>query len=223
MASKLGYASVDDVANLLLVTVDSSFNTQVEKWISAAESYVNRYTGFTTASGFLNEQITGEMDETHVDGDLNLVIHPRKRPINSFTKLQVVKGSISIDITLTKADGTPKYIIPARDGVIIYPNYELVTTATTFYIRNLVEVKYSRWFTKINYIGGYTTLPDDINLATSLIASDYFMKHANREGLQMYMQGRITKRWKVRKDGKSDYLEDAENILNRYKIGSGWI
>ncbi len=223
MASKLGYTTVDAVSNLLLVTIDPSFNNQVDTWISAAESYVNRYTGFTTASGFLNEQVVGEMDETHVDGDLNLVIFPRKRPINDFTSLELHKGSINLTITLKKADGTPKYTIPARDGVIVYPNYELVTTATTFYIRNFVEVKYSRWFTKINYEGGYKTLPDDISFATSLIAADYFMKHANREGLQMYMQGRITKRWKTRKNGKSDYLEDAEEILNRYKIGSGWI
>ncbi len=223
MASKKNYCTVDDVANLLLVTIDPSFNTQVEKWISAAEDYADRYTGFTTASGFLNEQVVGEMDETHVDGDLNLVIFPRKRPVNNFTSLELHKGSISLTITLTKADGTPKYTIPSRDGVIIYPNYELITTATTFYIRNFVEVKYSRWFTKINYTGGYTTLPDDISFATSLIAADYFMKHANREGLQMYMQGRITKRWKLRKDGKSDFLEDAQEILNRYKISSGWI
>ena len=205
------------------MNIDSSFNTQVESWISAAENYVNRYTGFTTASGFLNEQVVGEMDETHVDGDLNLVIHPRKRPIHAFTGLELHKGSISLTITLTKADGTPKYTIPSRGGIILYPNYELITTATTFYIRNFVEVKYSRWFTKIDYVGGYNPLPDDVNLATTLIAADTFMKHSNREGLQMYMQGRITKRWKLRKNGKSDFMEDAENILNSYKIGSGWI
>src|SRR3972149_5602923 len=101
MASQFQYATITDLENLLLVDVDSSFESQVETWIGAAEQQVNNYLGYVTASGLWNEQITGELNDARVDGDLNLVIHPRKRPINPLSSLQLWRGSDSITLDLT--------------------------------------------------------------------------------------------------------------------------
>jgi len=221
MASDKNYATIDDLSNLLLVDVDSTFKAQVEKWISAAEIYAEGFTGFTTVSGFWNEAITGELLESRVDGDGNLVIYPRKRPVNSVSKIELWKGSDSMTLSLTDGANT-RYIIPAQNNCIIYPNHELTISSSSYSINNFYNIKYSRWYTKVDYIAGYSTIPKDITMAVTLIASDYFMRHANKEGLVSMTQGRISKRWSERKDGKSDLVVQAEDILLGYKIASGY-
>lgn len=221
MASQFEYTTVTELENLLLIDVVSAFESQVETWIGAAEKRVNNYLGYVTASGLWNEVITEELNDARIDGDGNLVIHPRKRPINSVSGISLRKGSETTALTLTDGDSNNKYVIPVQGDVIVYPSFELTTTGA-FSITNFNEVKYSRWYTDLDYTAGYTTIPADITHATTLIAADIFMRHANKEGLTALTQGRITKRWREREDGKSDLILDAENILNHYRIASGW-
>ena len=229
MASALNYTTQTDLENLLLVTIDPSFSTQIDTWISAAEVYINGYLGYTTASGLWNEQITAETIEARVDGDLNLVVYPRKRPINSVSQLQLLKGSQSITLSLTTSDSTPRYVIPTPGNVIVYPSMELGLQGSSV-IRSLAAIKYNRVFTRLNYIAGYTSIPEDIELATTYVVADTFMRQANKEGLVGITQGRVSKRWReVRSSGpgalqerKSDYMLSAEDILNSYRIASGW-
>lgn len=223
MSSVLGYTNEQNLENYLLITIDASFSSQIDDWISAAEVYVNNYTGWTTASGLHNESISGELLDARIDGDLNLVVYPRKRPINSISSLQIWKGTTSITLDLTDSDGNTRYIKPVQNNCIVYPSYELSISSGAYSISSFAELKYSRYYTKMSYIAGYTTIPKDIQLATTMIAADYFMRQANKEGLISVTQGRVTKRWGARReDGKSPFLVDAENILQRYKITSGW-
>jgi hypothetical protein len=223
MSSLLNYATIDDLSNLLLVTIDPSFEPQVNSWISAAENYVNQYLGYTTASGLWNEEIHGETLDARVDGDLNLVIFPRKKPVNSVSAVALWRGSSTINLQLTNNNGQDRFIQTALNNSIIYPNYELTITGSNVYIRNFAGIKFSRWFTKMDYIAGYTEIPPAITLATSMVAADTFMRHANREGLSMIMQGRLQKRWQERRPGqKSIWISDAENILAQYRLTAGW-
>jgi len=225
MSSTLSYATITDLENLLLVSVDNSFTAQVEKWISGAETKVNNYLGFTTASGLWNEQVTGELIDSRVDGDLNLVIYPRKRPINSVSKIELWKGTQNMSLGLTDDSGNTRYIIPAQKNVVVYPSTELDTSSASYSLSSFAGVKFSRWYTKMDYIAGYTTIPLDITEATVLLTADTFMRHANKEGLVSLTQGRVSKRWQersLRGDGKSDLEEQAYRQLNHYKIASGW-
>lgn len=224
MASTFGYATKNDLQNLLGINIDSSFNTQIDTWISAAERRVNQYTGYTTASGMLMEAITGEVAEARVDGDLNLVVFPRKNPISSVSQIQIVKGSYAITLSLTNSSGTNRYALPDPKNVIVYPNYEVTQTATSaLFIRNFVDIKFSRFFTNINYIAGYNPLTEDVQLATTLLAADIVMRQSNKEGLVSMTQGRLSKRWGERKDGRSDFEIQAFDILTNYKLSSGWL
>lgn len=224
MASILGYTTEQNLENLLLVDIDASFSTQIDTWISAAELRVNSYLGFTTASGLHNEQITGEISEARVDGDLNLVIHPRKRPINSVSQIQIIKGTVSVTLDLTDSNGTTKYNIPDPDSVLIYPNRELALQSTSgTWMRSFSDIKFTRAFTKLNYIAGYTTIPGDIALATTYFTADIFMRQANKEGLSSITQGRISKRWAENREGKSQFILDGEALLADYRIMSGWV
>ena len=223
MASQKSYSNETQLENLLLVSIDASFSTQIDDWISAAENYVDNYLGFTTNSGLHNESISGELLDARIDGDLNLVVYPRKRPINSISALSLWKGSDSITLDLTDSDGNTRYIKPVQNNCIVYPSHELSISSGAYSISSFAGIKYSRFYTKMDYIAGYTTIPKDIQLATTMIAADYFMRQANKEGLQSVTQGRVTKRWGTRReDGKNQFLVDAENILVRYKIASGW-
>lgn len=222
MASTLNYATSTDLSNLLLLTIDSTFTAQVDTWISTAEVMVNNYLGYTTASGIWNEQVSNELNETRVDGDLNLVIYPRKRPVNSVSAISIVKGPVSVALSLTDTAGNTRYQIPIQNNVVVYPNYQLSLTASTI-LHHFGIIKYSRFYTKISYIGGYTAVPNPINLATVYFTADILMRQANKEGLSSLTQGRITKRWAEEKDGKSNWMRRAEELLNFYRISSGWV
>jgi hypothetical protein len=223
MSSLLNYASHSDLENLLLVTIDPTFYAQVDTWISAAENYVNQYLGYTTASGLWNEQIVAETLDARVDGDLNLVIFPRKKPVNSVSAISLWRGSSTINLALTNNNGVSRFVETSLNNSIVYPNYELTITGSNVYIRNFAGIKFARWFTRMDYIAGYTSLPPAISLATAMVAADAFMRHANREGLSMIMQGRLQKRWQERRPGqKSIWITDAENILAQYRLTAGW-
>lgn len=222
MSSTLQYTDVTALQNLLLITIDPSFTAQVDSWISTAEVMVNNYLGFTTTSGIWNENISNETNECRVDGDLNLVIYPRKRPVNSVSAINVTKGPVSIALSLTDTAGNTRYTIPVPSSVIVYPNYQLSLTASTI-LHHFGIIKYSRFYTKISYIGGYTSVPGPINLATVYFAADIVMRQANKEGLTALTQGRITKKWAEEKDGKSNWMRRAEELLNFYRISSGWV
>ncbi len=223
MASQYGYSTISEISNYLLVTIDSSLNTQVDSWISAAEHYVNNFTGYTTASGMALENVVNEISEAHVDGDQNLVIHPRKSPVTTVSGITIIKGSIiNIQLNLTNpANGTNRYVLPTQGRYIVYPSYELTITSSTI-LHNFINVKYSRFFTQTSYQGGYATIPQDVTLATTMIASDIVMRHANKEGLMAITQGKISKKWAELKDGKSNWIQAAENLLIAYKMGSNW-
>ena len=221
MASTLGYHTEVDLENLLLVDIDSSFSSQIDTWISASEHRVNNYLGFTTASGLWNESVVSEKNDCRVDGDGNLVIHTRKRPINSVSAISIIKGTDSVNLDLTDSAGATRYVIPVQGNVIVYPTFELSTTSSTT-LYGFMQVKYSRFYTKVSYIAGYTSIPEDIQLATTLFTADTFMRQANKENLVSISQGRITKRWQELRDGESNYIREAKEILNHYKIASGY-
>ena len=224
LASDKIYTDKNQLQNLLLVTIDSSFDTQIDTWISAAEERVDGYLGYgTTASGLWNESIVNETNEARVDGDLNLVIYPRKRPINSVSQIELIKGSQSLALDLTTSTGTNRYLIPVQNNYIIYPNREISVTAQSTLIRNFADIKYQRVYTRIDYIAGYTTIPKDIQLATTLLTADTFMRQSNKEGLISITQGRVSKRWADRMDGRSDFEIQAFDILSDYRIASGWV
>jgi hypothetical protein len=213
----LGYCDVIDIENFLLTEIDSTFEPQVLDWVSTAEQKINRYLGYTTASGIFMEQISGELTDVRVNTIGDLMVFPKKIPINSISGLSIVKGSDSISMTLEDDSGTDKYTISPNSDYIIYPSGELETYSS---FHNL---KYSKGYAKLNYIAGYDTVPGDIRQAAVNLVSDIVMRHSNKEGLESITQGRVTKRYWARTDGHSDFYLDAMDLLRPYRIASRWL
>lgn len=218
----LGYCDEVDIENFLLTDIDNSFSAQIEDWIAAAETQVNTYTGYTTASGIFAEQITGEVSKAFVDADLNLKIFPRKTPIVSVGAVALGRGTSRLNLTLTNGANVPKYNIPTRGNYISYPQYELAITGGSI-INSFASIRGTEFYVYLDYIAGYTAVPADIRLATVNLVSDVIMRHANKEGLESITQGRVSKRWRQRDDGKSDFVKDAYELLKGYRIASQWL
>ncbi len=216
----LGYCDQTDVENFLLLTIDSSFSPQIDDWIATAEKMVNIYTGYTTASGILTEQITGEMAISHVDGESNLMIFPRKIPIISLSNVQLLKGTSNITLNLVN-QGITRYNIPTTADYILYPDWEMSLSGASI-ISSFGYIKYTKFFSKIDYIAGFAEVPADIRLATTNLVADMVMRHSNKEGLTSITQGKVSKRWQGR-DNQSDFVRDAYDLLKNYRIASRWM
>lgn len=219
----LGYCSEEDVENFLMIDINNTFSTNISSWIASAEKWVNNYLGYTTASGIMAEQFTNTIEDTAtVDSEGNLVVFPRKTPIISLDSISLVKGTDSLDLTLTASNGDTKYQIPADSDMIIYPGYELSLSGASV-INSFFDIRYAKFYAKLTYRAGYTEVPADINLATVNVVSDTVMRHTNKEGLESVSQGGVSKKWFQRKSGESDFVEDAKILLNPYRVTSRWI
>lgn len=218
----LGYCTEVDIENFLLTDIDSSFSAQVEDWIAAAEQRVNRYLGYTTASGILAEEFSGEVaPNAFVTPQSDLVIFPRKTPIISFTGASITKGTTSIALNLTSG-GSNTYNIPASNDQIVFSGYDFSYTGSSL-IHSFDSLKNSKFFISLSYIGGYTQVPADIRLATVNFVADTIMRHSNKEGLVRLQQGRVEKEWKQVRGGESDFVLDAQSLLNPYRMTTRWI
>lgn len=229
----LGYCTEEDVENILLTDINDSFSTQINNWIVAAEDAVNSYLGYTTASGVWNERIVEEVGETgKIDSQLNLVIYPRKRPINSVEKIELISGTRSLSLNLANGtrvdvDGNTvtnyRYNIPEPRNKIIYPNREITIDSGTLLIGGFHQIRSESFLTRLTYTAGYSEIPGPINVATAMLVGEVTLRHKNKEGLSMLQQGRITKEWFQRKAGESDLVVDAFNMLKPYQITSRWL
>jgi hypothetical protein len=229
----LGYCTEEDIENILLMDINDSFSTQLNNWIVAAEDAVNTYLGYTTASGIWNERIVEEVSETgKIDSTNNLVIFPRKRPINSVEKIELISGTRSIGLSLLNGtrinvDGDTvnnyRYNIPEPKNKIVYPNREVSTEGGSLIIGGFHEIRHQKFMTRLTYTAGYEDIPGPINVATAMLVGEVILRHKNKEGLAMLQQGRITKEWFQRKAGESDLVVDAYNMLTPYQITARWV
>ena len=218
----LGYCTQVDIENYLLLDIDSSFDTQIDTWIAAAEKHVNNYLGYTTASGVLSEQIVDEKDvQGFVDSDGGLMVFPNKTPITTLTSLSLTQGTTSLDLGLTAGDEN-RYDIPSHGKYIYYSPWELSISGSSV-VRTFYDLNSNKFFAKLSYTAGFTEVPYPIRQATVNIASDFIMRHTNKEGLEAITQGRITKRWRHRRGGESDFMKDAHELLLPYRQSARWV
>lgn len=219
----LGYCDESDIQNFLMLDIDNSFSTQISTWIASAEKWVNNYLGYTTASGIFREEFTNVVEDTAtIDSEGNLVIFPRKTPLVSVSSISLIKGTDTLDLDLADDGGNTRYNIPADRDMIVYSGEELSFSGAAT-LDSFFDLRYTKFYVKMSYIGGYESIPADIHMATVNVASDYIMRQANKEGLESVSQGGISKRWFQRKGGESDFIEDAKVLLAPYRISTIWI
>jgi hypothetical protein len=163
--------------------------------------------------------VTNEESDGLIDSDFNLVVYPRKLPIQSVSAISLVKGQDVITLTIVDGNGNNKFNIPTSKTNILYPNRELAFDSVSI-VDSFASLRGDRFFTRISYRAGYTTIPEDMKFATNLYVVDRVMRGINPGGAESIRQGGITIKYPTSSkstQGDSDNIMDAKSILMHYK------
>jgi len=151
----MSYTTEAKIENYLMTDIDPSFSSQVSSWITAAENYIDKYTG---------KSFEGTTETRYFDGNGKTEII-----IDDFTSLTAVEilevNGEDVKYTLTEG---------LDDDYILYPYNE-----TPYY--KLIMVASSQigvWLTgpkriKLTGVWGHSaTVPEDIELVATMLVAD---------------------------------------------------
>lgn len=197
------YTSKTKVENYLTVDIDSSFNSQVDLWITAVETYINNYTGknFTESAS----------DETrYYDGNGKVELD-----IGNFTTLTTVQildvSSDDVAFTLTEGKSNDYLTFPynSADGA----TYRLVMTVNS---QTAVWLKGTRRIKIVGKFGHGTSVPEDISLAATILLAGIVEKGLKGGSVLSEDLGDYSVTFKNVDDISN--VMGVKEILNKYKI-----
>jgi len=176
------------------------------------------------AENFLNYSLIVETKteklEAFCDPSLDIVIFPTKRPIRSVSGIQIVKAGTEIDLTISS--GGQDYFDIEEDGRSIRLSGSRISL-TSVSVLDFHSLRHQRFYVNLTYTAGYYPYdrPQDIVEAVILYAQDTFSRALNSSGAKKISQGSVSIEYSQR-DGKSDFVQDAESLLSDYKRWSRW-
>lgn len=190
----------------------STISTLIQK----ASSKVNDFVDYS----FEVETVTDEIVKGFIDADGSLIFFPRKRPINSLTSINIVKGSSDVALTITSG-GDNAYTIPKTADRVVFPIHDI--TLNSVDIIDFASLRNTDFYIKATYESGYATIPDIVKEATALYVLDTVGRSANLSGASKVSQGGISVEYGNRLfvDGRSELVLDAERILQGFVKVSG--
>lgn len=204
------YITVTEFQNMNPEVDFSNYNdTTISGMIKSASAGMDNFLNYSLGI----ETITDEKNEAIVDSEGNLRVFVRKMPVQSVSALQLKLGTVSLDLQLTTG-GTDRYEIPTRGSYVLYPFQEVALTGT-FSVRNFYQMRGRTIYTKMTYVAGYATIPQDIKDACNLWTKDIFIRQANPMDIKGTNQGAIGMSFKDDKESK--WLTQAKEILFKYQ------
>lgn len=205
----MNYLSVSDFTSFNpLLDVSAYPTTTLSGVIARVEKKVDNYLGYS-----LNvEDVVDEKCEGYIDSNQDLLVFTTKTPIISVSSLKIVKGTTSIDLTLT-AGGENKYDIPNGDYSIRYGGAEAVTSGVS--LISFAELRRHQFYTLVSYRAGWTTIPEDVLEAVSLLTKSSLASNKNTGGASRIRQGGVEIQYSD--TGTDQFENDAYKILNDYK------
>lgn len=154
-----GYTTKEEIENYLLIDIDDSFDTQVEKWISAIERYIDHVTNRDWSA--VSDESGYEGEEKLFDGDkTNTLLVP------------AFVGDVSIKLT-------PTSTALASTEYVLYPANEAVKTKIV-----LKNKKFPRGMQNISVTAdwGYEEVPEDITFAATVLVAGIINNAWQSEG-----------------------------------------
>ena len=181
--------------------------------ITRATAKVENYLEYTLPY----ETITDEKIEGYINSNYDLVIYPRKYPIDSVSSIKIVKGTYSGEINLT----TTNYDIPSREDEINISGASLALDTVS--MLDLETLRHNDFYVEITYNAGYQMYdrPQFLIDAINLYAKDEVSRALNASGASEVRQGGVTIKYANSK-GKSDFIQDAETLLLTLKRVTGF-
>jgi len=201
------YTSKEKIQNFLLTDIDDSLDSQLELWITAAENFINYYTG--RKDGFN----VNTAETRYYDGNDKRVID-----IDDFVSLSSVEyleaDSGDVEWTLTEGLESDYITYPYNDT----PKYrlELVSSAQIgLFYSGIKRLKVTGIF------GHKSSVPADIELAATMLVSD-IVKQGRDGGIPTSENlGDYSTSFEGF-NGDKMTMNNVKQILNRYKILTVW-
>lgn len=198
----MSYCTKGNLQKYLMIDIDSSFDTQVADWISAAESYINKYTG--RKDGF--EQATASARYYDGSGTTELEID------NCMSISSVIiteEDSDDTQYTLTEGQAEDFITYPYNDTPIYRLKLVAGASVGAFYSgKRRIKVT-ATW-------GSASTVPKDITLATTMLVASIIEKglHGGKLSSESLGDYKVTY---ADLDESSQAL-GVKKILNTHKI-----
>ena len=217
-----------NVANYITVTEFQTMNpeidftnytdTTISGMISRASQSMDNFLQYSLGI----ESVVGEKTEAMVSNQGNLVIYTRKFPIVEVSAIKLKLGTVHLDLTLTDGSGNPRYDIPSRGRSVTYP-YQEISMTGVFSVRTFYQLRGVEVFSVIDYVAGYSDIPNDIKEACNLWTKDVFMRQANPMDIKEAYQGAIRVQYRDRDNDSGDgtYMKQAKSILQSYRKFTG--
>ena len=185
----------------------------VSGFIAMASQQVTDYLHYSP----LAEDITGELKQAMITTEGDLLIYPRKLPIQSVSGITIKKGTQSLELGLLNG-ASSRYNIDFTRRHIRYPSAEISVDSGDILITNFLSLKGQQFYVELDYRGGFeaSELPEVIKLATSLFARDILARSSNTTGARKIQQGGISLEY-FEKEGESDLVKDAKILLVPYR------
>lgn len=183
--------------------------------ITAASAEIDNYLQYSLWA----EQILNETNEAMVSSNGNLIIYTRKFPVVAVSAISLKLGTVHLDLTMLDGKGNPRYDIPSRAKSILYPFQEISMTGV-FSIRNFYQLRDREIYARVSYTAGYSTIPNEIKLACSLLTRDMIVREMMNPALASSAnQGGISTSWSVMSDGSGDsqLMDQAKQLLQSYR------
>lgn len=197
-----GYTTIQQIQNYLLITIDSTFQVQINSWIEQIEKYIDQSTG----RNFVADTVASDR---LFDGN-NANVFPIDDCV-SITKVEQGDGSISVASSiwteLVKDEDYMQY--PANHSADGIPISELRALGFVFY-RGFQNIKIkAKW--------GYSVVaPADIMTIATVLVSGIINYSLNADGEVKTMSiGRYSVTYKDEKQWQD--FERVKGVLEYYK------
>lgn len=201
------------------IDTSSWADTTVSGFISTATRAIQN---FCQVDAFLTTTVSGEQSKTIITPMGDLLVWTRVRPIVSVTAIRLVKGGFSTTLTLSGSNGQLYYQKPYPYNSINYPSSYLAGTGTLMIggSTQLVTLRSANTYTEIDYKGGFTTVPEDLQDACDLWVRDIMMRRLNPMGAMEVRQGSVSFSRALRSSGNNQnsfdtvWVQEARQILS---------
>lgn len=181
-------------------------------YISTASQMASQYLGYTP----LAEDIVAEVVDGKIDTAGDLVVFPKKLPIQSVASISIYRGTVTVDLNLTSG-GVNRFNLDFTNRYVRYPYQELTIQGNAIF-SNFYSLRSIQFFTKMSYRGGWepSSLPFTIKQAVVLIMKDLLSGQYNIAGATRLSQGGVSFDFSGMR-GKSKNLNDAYRLLNNFR------
>jgi len=211
-------------SNIITVTEFGQFAPEVDTskydaptlsgMISAASKIATDYLEYTPFA----EDIANEVVQGLITTEGDLLIFPKKLPIQTVSAISITRGATTVALTITNGAGVNKFNIDYTQRNIRYP-YQEITLQGVPVFTDFYSLRGRQFYTKVSYRGGWepSALPGSIKQAVVLLMKDLVSGQYNQMGANRLRQGAVEFEFGSTGMGESKLVKDAKRLLGPYR------